>query len=300
VVLAEASSGRRGNGGLTNKHRRYGMAVATMRELLEAGVHFGHLTRRWNPKMERFIFGKRNRIYIIDLQKTMAQLHRAYLFIRGIAEEGKSVLFVGTKRQAQDAVREHTLRCSMFYVNQRWLGGTLTNFSTVKKSVRRMKTIHRMDEEGELDKLPKKEAQSLRKTALKLNRNLCGIADMEQLPAAVFIVDTKKEAIALREARKLKIPSVGIVDTNSDPDEVTYPIPGNDDAIRSINLFCRVAAEAVIDGRSRWEKVMQEAEEEKAAELASKVVEVEDTEKPESGAELAEVTPPDEKKTEEE
>ncbi len=276
------------------------MAVATMRELLEAGVHFGHLTRRWNPKMERFIFGKRNGIYIIDLQKTMAQLHRAYLFIRGAAEEGKSVLFVGTKRQAQEPVREQATRSGAFYVNHRWLGGTLTNFSTVKKSVRRMKTIHSRDEQGELDGLSKKEAQSLRKMALKLNRNLCGIADMEQLPAVVFIVDTKKEAIALREARKLKIPSVGIVDTNSDPDEVIYPIPGNDDAIRSINLFCRVIAEAVIDGRSRWEKVVQEAEEEKAAELASEVVEVEDAEEPESSPEPAEETSPEEKKTEEE
>ncbi len=276
------------------------MAVATMRELLEAGVHFGHLTRRWNPKMGRFIFGKRNGIYIIDLQKTMAQLQRAYLFIRGVAEEGRSVLFVGTKRQAQEPVREQATRSGTFYVNQRWLGGTLTNFSTVKKSVRRMKTIHGRDEQGELDRLSKKEAQSLRKVALKLNKNLCGIADMEQLPAIVFIVDTKKEAIALREARKLKIPSVGIVDTNSDPDEVTYPIPGNDDAIRSINLFCRVAAEAVIDGRGRWEKVVQEAEEEKAAELASEVVEVEDTEQPESSPEPAEETSPEQKKTEEE
>ena len=276
------------------------MAVATMRELLEAGVHFGHLTRRWNPKMERFIFGKRNGIYIIDLQKTMAQLHRAYLFIRGVAEEGKSVLFVGTKRQAQDPVFEQATRCGMFYVNQRWLGGTLTNFSTVKKSVRRLKTIQRMDEQGELDKLTKKEAQGYRKTALKLNKNLCGIADMDNLPAVVFIVDTKKEAIALREARKLNIPAVGVVDTNSDPDEVTYPIPGNDDATRSINLFCRVVAEAVIDGRSRWEKVVQAAEEKKAAELASEVVEVDDTEQPESSPEPTEETPPDEEQAKEE
>ena len=276
------------------------MAVVTMRELLEAGVHFGHLTRRWNPKMERFIFGKRNRIYIIDLQKTMAQLQRAYLFIRGVAEEGKNVLFVGTKRQAQDAVREHATRCRMFYVNQRWLGGTLTNFNTVRKSIQRLKTIQRMDEEGELDRLPKKEAQSYRKTAFRLNKNLCGIRDMDQLPEVMFIIDTKKEAIALREAQKLKIASVGIVDTSCDPDEVTFPIPANDDAIRSINLFCRVIAEAVIDGRSHWEKQMAEAEEEKAAELASAVVEAADTEETEPGEELVEETSLDEKQAEEE
>jgi len=227
------------------------MAVVTMRQLLEAGVHFGHQTRRWNPKMERFIFGQRNGIYIIDLQKTMAQLRRAYLFLRGVAEEGKNVLFVGTKKQAQDAVYEEAVRCGMFYVNQRWLGGTLTNFNTIRKSVERLKSIERMDESGDLDRRTKKEAQSIRKMALKLDRNLSGIRDMSQLPAAVFFVDTKKEAIALRETRKLEIPSVGIVDTNSDPDEVTYPIPGNDDAIRSVKLFCRIIAEAVIDGRSQ-------------------------------------------------
>ncbi|MCK5556740.1 MAG: 30S ribosomal protein S2, partial [Candidatus Hydrogenedentes bacterium] len=224
----------------------------------------------------------------------------AYLFIRGVSEEGKSVLLVGTKRHAQDAVREEATRCGMFYVNQRWLGGTLTNFGTVRKSVRRLQAIQRMDEQGELDQLSKKEAQGHRKIALKLNKNLCGISDMEQLPGAMFIVDTKKEAIALREAQKLKIPSVGIVDTNSDPDEVTYPIPGNDDAIRSIKLFCRVIAEAVIDGKSRWEKEMQVEEEEKAAELVSSVVEVGDAEQPESSPELAEEISPEEEQTEEE
>jgi small subunit ribosomal protein S2 len=188
----------------------------------------------------------------------------------------------------------------MFYVNQRWLGGTLTNFTTVKRSVQRMKTIQQMDEQGELDKLPKKEAQSHRKTAMKLNKNLCGIADMEKLPAGVFIVDTKKEAIALREAQKLGIPSVGIVDTNSDPDEVTYPVPGNDDAIRSINLFCRVMADAVIDGRSRWEKVVAEAEEEKAEELESAVVDVEETEQNEATPEAQEQTVASEENAKEE
>jgi len=258
------------------------MAVVTMRQLLEAGVHFGHQTRRWNPKMERFIFGERNGIYIIDLQKTMAQLRRAYLFLRAVAEEGRQVLFVGTKKQAQDPVYEEATRCGMYYVNQRWLGGTLTNFNTIRKSVERLKSIQQMDENGDLDLRPKKEAQSLRKMALKLDKNLCGIKDMSQLPAAVFFVDTKKEAIALRETRKLKIPSVGIVDTNSDPDEVTYPIPGNDDAIRSIQLFCWIMAEAVIDGRNQWEKLVAAAEEEKAAALESAVVEVAGAERPEA------------------
>jgi len=260
------------------------MAVVTMRQLLEAGVHFGHQTRRWNPKMDRFIFGERNGIYIIDLQKTMALLRRAYLLVRSVAEEGNSILFVGTKKQAQEAVEEEATRCGMFYVNQRWLGGTLTNFATVRRSVERMKSIQERDERGELDQLPKKEAQALRKTALKLEKNLRGIRDMEQLPGAVFLVDTKKEAIALREARKLKIPSIGIVDTNSDPDEVTYPIPGNDDAIRSIKLLCSVIAEAVIDGRSRWEKMVAAAEEAKAAELESAVVEVGGTPQPETAS----------------
>ena len=268
------------------------MAVVTMRQLLEAGVHFGHQTRRWNPKMERFIFGQRNGIYIIDLQKTMAQLRRAYLLVRGIAEEGKSVLFIGTKKQAQEAIYEEATRCRMFYVNQRWLGGTLTNFGTVRKSVERMIAIQQKDEQGELDQLPKKEAQSLRKTALKLDKNLRGIRDMVQLPSAVFIVDTKKEAIALRETRKLNIPSVGIVDTNCDPDEVTYPIPGNDDAIRSVKLFSWVIAEAVIDGRGRWEKMLAAAEEEKAAELASAVVEVPGAQQPETASVASEEETP--------
>jgi small subunit ribosomal protein S2 len=271
------------------------MAIVTMKELLEAGVHFGHQTRRWNPKMERFIFGERNGIYIIDLQKTMAQLHRAFLFIRGVAEEGRSVLFVGTKKQAQDVIREEAARCGMFYMNARWLGGTLTNFETVRRSVRRLKTIEQMEEQGELDRMPKKEAQMLRKRAVKLQKNLTGIKDMEQLPAAIFIIDTKKETIALREAHRLNIPSVGVVDTNADPDEVMYPIPGNDDAIRAITLFCRVIAEAVIDGRGRWEKEMAAAaEQERSAELASAVVEVADAQRAVSAPERLETLSKDE------
>ena len=259
------------------------MAVVTMRQLLEAGVHFGHQTRRWNPKMERFIFGERNKIYIIDLQKTMAQLRRAYLFLRGVAEEGKNVLFVGTKKQAQDTIYEEATRCGMFYVNQRWLGGTLTNFNTIRKSVERLNTIQQMDENGDLDRRSKKEAMSFRKMAAKLDKNLCGIRNMKQLPSAVFFVDTKKEAIALKETRKLNIPSVGIVDTNCDPDEVTYPVPGNDDAIRSVKLLCWVMAEAVVDGKSQWEKLVAAAEEEqKAADLESAVVEVPEAEQPEA------------------
>ena len=190
------------------------MAIVTMKELLEAGVHFGHQTRRWNPRMKRFIFCERNKIYIIDLQQTIRQVNGVYQVLRELIEAGGTVLFVGTKKQAQDTVREQAERCGMFYVNQRWLGGTLTNFTTISKRIRRLKELEQMEEDGVLDQLSKKEANRLRKECVKLERNLCGIRNMTRLPQAVFVIDTKKEAIAVREARKLGIPIVGIVDTN--------------------------------------------------------------------------------------
>jgi small subunit ribosomal protein S2 len=227
------------------------MAIVTMKDLLECGVHFGHQARRWNPKMQKFIFAERNGVYIIDLQKTIQQVNTVYHFVREIVEEGETVLFVGTKRQAQDVVQEQAARCGMFYVTNRWLGGTLTNFETMKKSIRRLKRIEKMEEEGDFGTLTKKEKGKLLKEKAKLERNLAGIKDMGDLPGTVFIIDTKKESIAVAEAMKLGIPSVGVVDTNCDPDEVTYPIPGNDDAIRSITLFTTIIADAVLDAKAR-------------------------------------------------
>ncbi len=227
------------------------MAIVTMKQLLEAGVHFGHQARRWNPKMRKFIFGERNGVYIIDLQKTIQQVNAVYHFIRETVENGGTVLFVGTKRQAQEVVREQVARCGMFYVTNRWLGGTLTNFETIKKSIRRLKKIEKMEQDGEFGNMTKKEISKLMKEKTKLDKNLSGIKDMSELPSAVFIIDTKKETIAVAEAKKLEIPSVGIVDTNCDPDDVTYPIPGNDDAIRSIKLFTTFIADAVLDAKAR-------------------------------------------------
>jgi len=227
------------------------MAIVTMKQLLEAGVHFGHQARRWNPKMERFIFGERNGVYIIDLQKTVQHVNAAYHFIRETVENGESVLFVGTKRQAQEVVREQAIRCGMFYVTNRWLGGALTNFETIKKSIRRLKKIEKMEQESDFGTLTKKEIGKLLKEKAKLDKNLAGLKEMTRLPGSVFIIDTKKEAIAVAEAKKLGIPSVGIVDTNCDPDDVTYPIPGNDDAIRSIRLLTTIVADAVLDAKAR-------------------------------------------------
>jgi small subunit ribosomal protein S2 len=222
-----------------------------MKELLECGVHFGHQARRWNPKMQKFIFAERNGVYIIDLQKTIQQVNTVYHFIREAVEEGDTVLFVGTKRQAQDVVREQATRCGMFYVTNRWLGGTLTNFETIKKSIRRLKKIEKMEEEGDFGTLTKKERNKLLKEKAKLEKNLEGIKDMSDLPGTVFIIDTKKEGIAVAEAKKLNIPSIGVVDTNCDPDDVLYPLPGNDDAIRSIRLFTTIIADAVLDAKAR-------------------------------------------------
>jgi small subunit ribosomal protein S2 len=218
-----------------------------MKELLEAGVHFGHRTRRWNPKMKQYIYAGRNGIYIIDLHQTLQLFDQAREFVQDVAGRGKSVLFVGTKKQAQETVEEAAQRCRMFYVNQRWLGGMLTNFRTIRSRVDRMIEIEKRDEGGDLAKLPKKEASKLREERDKLARNLNGIREMTELPGAVFIVDLKKEHIALAEARKLKIPVVAIVDTNCDPDEVDYVIPGNDDAIRAIKLIMNRLADAIIE-----------------------------------------------------
>lgn len=226
------------------------MPVVTMRQLLEAGVHFGHQTRRWNPKMKRFIFAERNGIYILDLQKTMAGIERAYMFVRDLVAGGEAVLFVATKRQVQDAVEEQAKRCGMPYVNYRWLGGMLTNFRTIHDRIQRMRELEDMETSGALESLPKKEALRLRREHEKLARNLSGLRTMDARPAAVFILDTKKEEIAVREARKLGIPIVAVLDTNCDPDEVDIAIPGNDDAIRSGALLTRVIADAVIEGKT--------------------------------------------------
>lgn len=225
------------------------MAVITMKQLLEAGVHFGHQTRRWNPKMKKYIFGDRNGIYIIDLQKTLRQFKEAYRFVRELSADGGVLLFVGTKKQAQDSILEEAQRCGMPYVDQRWLGGLLTNFATIKKSVARLKKYESMEEEQEWGGLTKKEILGIQKEKDKLSRNLNGIKDMPKLPDAVFVVDPKREDIAIREVRKLGIPVLAIVDTNCDPDMVDYVIPGNDDAIRAIRLFASKMADAVIEGQ---------------------------------------------------
>jgi len=240
--------------------------VATMKELLEAGVHFGHQVKRWNPKMKKYIFGERNGIYIIDLQKTMKGLEDAYNFVKGVAAKGGTVLFVGTKKQAQDAVYEEAKRAGAFFVNQRWLGGMLTNFTTIKKSIDRLKQIETMKTDGTYDLLPKKEVSGLEKERGKLEKNLSGIKDMDRLPAAIFVVDPKKEKIAVAEGRKLSIPIVGVVDTNCDPDEIDHVIPGNDDAIRAIKLLSAKMAEAIIEGRNTLNKIAAEEVEKTAVE----------------------------------
>ena len=226
------------------------MAVVAMKQLLEAGVHFGHQTRRWDPKMAEYIFQARNGIHIIDLQKTSKKLDEAYSFMKEQAEEGKTILFVGTKKQAQECMKEAALKCGMYYVDQRWLGGMLTNFGTIQKRIQRLKDLETMQEDGTFDILPKKEVILLKKEMEKLEKNLGGIKDMEELPGVIFLVDPKKERIAILEAKKLGIPVVGLVDTNCNPEELDYPIPGNDDAIRAVKLIADVMANAVIEGRA--------------------------------------------------
>ena len=242
-------------------------AVVTMKQLLEAGVHFGHQTRRWNPKMKRFIHGERGGIYLIDLHQTLSGIEKSYLFVRDLVADGGTVLFIGTKKQAQDSIQGYAEKCGMPYINQRWLGGMLTNFETISKRVGKMKEYQRMRDSGEFDAMPKKEALLLTRELDKLERNLNGIRDLERLPDAVFILDTKKEDIAVTEANKLGIPVVAVVDTNCDPDIIQYVIPGNDDAIRSGSLLTRVIADAVIEGRlMRAKKHPESAPRERSAE----------------------------------
>jgi small subunit ribosomal protein S2 len=237
-----------------------------MKELLEAGVHFGHQTKRWNPKMKEYIFGERNGIYIIDLQKTLKMFKEAAKFVATITGEGKTVLFVGTKRQAQEAVSEEANRCGMYYVNQRWLGGLLTNFTTIQKSIKRLKEIELMSQDGRYEMLPKKEVIKLERERKHLETNLSGIKNMATLPDALFVIDSHKEMIAVREARKLGIPVVGIVDTNCDPEEVDHIIPGNDDALRAIRLFTSKIADACLEGRGLAERNQADAPAEEEAE----------------------------------
>ncbi|HEX9021504.1 MAG TPA: 30S ribosomal protein S2 [Nitrospirota bacterium] len=237
------------------------MSMITMKELLEAGVHFGHQAKRWNPKMKKYIFGERNGIYIIDLQKTLKLFKEAYDFVRTAASEGKDILFVGTKKQAQDAITEEAKRCSMYYVSNRWLGGMLTNFNTVKKSIDRLKKIEKMKEDGTFDKLTKKEVAGLEKERIKLEKILTGIKSMTEPPSVLFVIDPRKETIAVQEANKLGIPVVAVVDTNCDPDNIDYVIPGNDDAIRAIRLMSSKIADAVIEGRQAITKETGEAAE---------------------------------------
>lgn len=237
------------------------MAVISMKQLLEAGVHFGHQTRRWNPKMARYIFTERNGIYIIDLQKTVKKVDEAYNFVRDLAAEGGTMLFVGTKKQAQEAIKEEAERCGMYFVNERWLGGMLTNFQTIQKRVNRLHELERMESEGVFDVLPKKEVAALKHEMAKLERFLGGIKTMKKLPSALFIVDPRKERIAVAEARRLNIPIVGIVDTNCDPDEIDVVIPANDDAIRAVKLLTAKMADAIIEGQHGSLDETEQAEE---------------------------------------
>lgn len=259
------------------------MPVVTMKELLEAGVHFGHQAKRWDPKMKPYIYAARNGIHVIDLNKSIPLIEKAYEFIKNTVAGNATVLFIGTKKQAQEAIEEEAKRCSMFFVNQRWMGGTLTNFKTLKKNIARLNEIEKMKEEGTFELLPKKEVILIQREHRKLIRGLGGIRQMTSLPAAVFIVDIQKEQTAVNEAKKLGIPIVAIVDTNADPNEVEYPIPGNDDAIRSIKLLTSIIAEAIIAGRE-----MTKPLEEKTEEIA---VPLESTEKEEASKETPEEIP---------
>lgn len=259
------------------------MAVVSMKQLLEAGVHFGHQTRRWNPKMARFIFTERNGIYIIDLQKTVKKVEEAYAFLREVAANGQPVLFVGTKKQAQNSIKEEALRCNMFYVNERWLGGMLTNFRTIQTRIARLKELEAMFEDGTTSQYTKKEVILMQRELEKLEKNLGGIKDMKKLPGAIFVIDSKKEEIAVSEARKLHIPVVATVDTNCDPDLIDFPIPANDDAIRAVKLLASKMADAVLEGRQGQQEeeaaeAAESAENEEAAEEAAEETAEEDKE----------------------
>ncbi len=243
------------------------MVSVTMKELLEAGVHFGHQTKRWNPKMKEYIFGQRNGIYIVDLQKTIKNFKEALQYVKGVSESGKDILFVGTKKQAQDIVRDYAGKSESSYVNQRWLGGLLTNCGIVRGSVEKLKELEEMKEDGRWELLSKKEQSRLEKVYKKLSKNLGGIKNMTSLPGAMFVIDSSKEDIALAEAQKMKIPIVAVVDTNGDPDNIDYPIPGNDDAVRAIELFAAKISESIIEGKKS--RITRELEDEKRAETAS-------------------------------
>jgi len=251
------------------------MSVISMKQLLEAGVHFGHQTRRWNPKMKPYIFTERNGIFIIDLQKTVRKVDEAYNFVKELALKGGTILFVGTKKQAQESIESEAKRCGMFFMNQRWLGGTLTNFKTIRGRIAYMKELYKMEETGAFDQLPKKEVIKLKIERDKLQKNLGGIAEMTRMPDAIFVVDPRKEHIAVSEARKLNIPVVGIVDTNCDPDEIDYVIPGNDDAIRAVKLILSAMANAVLEGRQGEDAGAEEAAApvEEVAEVTEEVAE---------------------------
>jgi len=248
------------------------MGVVSMKQLLECGVHFGHQTRRWNPKMKPYIFTERNGIYIIDLQKTVKGLERAYDFVREVAKSGGSILFVGTKRQAQDPIREEALKAGQYYINQRWLGGLLTNFATIRRRVTRMVELQEMEENGTINRYPKKEIIQLRKEREKLEKYLSGIKDMKDIPDALFVIDPRRETIAVLEAHKLGIPVISIVDTNCDPDVIDYPIPANDDAIRAVKLLTGKVADAVLEG-NQGEQTEEGAEAEAPAEEAEETAE---------------------------
>lgn len=245
------------------------MVEVTIKQMLEAGVHFGHQTRRWNPKMKRFIFGERNGIYIINLEITLSALERALTFLKEIALSGRDILWVGTKKQAKQSLSEAAVSCGMPYVNERWLGGMLTNFDTVRKSIRRLDTIDKMEEDGSFEFVSKKEVGSLKKEREKLKKNLEGIRKMRKLPEAVFVIDSNNEEIAVREARKLGIPVVALIDTNCNPDVIDYPIPGNDDAIRAVKLFCDAVSATILEGRSSYQQAVAAEEAKKAAEEAA-------------------------------
>ena len=261
------------------------MSVITMKQLLEAGVHFGHQTRRWNPKMKPYIYAARNDIYIIDLQITVNMIEEAYKFVNEVAKSGKPVLFVGTKKQAQEAIAQEAQRCGQYYVNSRWLGGTLTNYKTIRTRIERLNKLNQMEKMGQFELLPKKEVAALKAERDKLEANLGGIKDMKGMPGCMFVVDPKKEAIAVAEARALKIPIVAIVDTNCDPDEIDYVIPGNDDAIRAVKLIASVMADAVLEA-NQGEQMKAEGttEEDALAEKAEAEVELDKAEKPEKPA----------------
>lgn len=251
------------------------MVIDTLKQLLEAGVHFGHQTKRWNPKMAPYIFGQRNGIYIIDLEKTLAKLTESCDFLRGIASKGEAILFVGTKKQAKDTVISEAQRCGAFYVTERWLGGLLTNFATIKNSIKRMKDLEKVKEGIGSEGLTKKEKALLEKELVKLQKNLIGVAEMKKLPGAIFIIDPKKEETAQREARRLGIPIVSLIDTNSDPNDIDYPIPGNDDAIRSIKLITSMLADSILEGRKKFQEGkdlerLEEAEQKHEAKEAPK------------------------------